>query len=215
MKFPQALYDTQQNVGGGVIQVRRTVTNNPPDSPFFPTADDYGCLGWTLDPEDILTAAQTLTTGVGQASLLVIPNTVTINRLSAAFATVQGTQTNFNGVALYSVNAALTTLTQVAVSATQTWTAASTTAITDAPFTTTPQILPGYYWAAILGSTSGTAATIHGANAVSSGALNFSKNSGVTQWRSFTFGAGLTAFPATITLSGVTKSAFTPFLALS
>lgn len=214
MKFPQAAFDVQQNSGGGQLFVRRQVMNNPPDSPYFPTADDYGCLGWTLDPEDVLTAAQTLTTGTIFGSLMVIPNTGNINRLSAAFATVQGTQTNANGVALYQPNAALTSLSLVASSANQTWTGVSTTAMTDNPFSTTPQITPGYYWACIMGSTSGAAATIHGANAVTAAVLNFSKNSGVSQWRSFTL-AGQTAWPATITLSATTKSAFTPFLALS
>lgn len=214
MKFPQAAFDVFRTDGGAQYTMRRTVQRNPPDSPFTPTADDYGCLGWTLDPEDVLTAAQTLTTGTIFGSLIVVPVGGTINRLTAAFATVQGVQTNTNGVALYSVNAGLTTLSQVAVSANQTWTAVSTTATVDNPFSTTPTIVPGYYWACIMGSTSGTAATVHGANAVTAAVLNFSKNTGVTQWRSFTL-AGQTTWPATITLSGVTKGAFTPFLALS
>lgn len=211
---PQPNYDVYYNSGQGEFFLSRKQQLNPPDSPYFPTANDYGCLGWTLDPEDVLTAAQTLTTGTIFGSLLVVPNGGTINRLTAAFATVQGVQTNANGVALYQVNAALTQLSQVAVSANQTWTAVSTTATVDNPFSTTPLIGPNYYWACIMGSTSGTAATIHGANAVTAAVLNFSKNAGVTQWRSFTL-AGQTSWPATITLSGVTKSAFTPFLALS
>ena len=62
MKFPQeAAFDVQQNVGGGVISVRKAVRNNPPESPYLPTADDYGCFALTCDPADVTTAAAQLT----------------------------------------------------------------------------------------------------------------------------------------------------------
>lgn len=216
MKFPQQAFDVQQNAGGGQLSVRRIVTNNPPDSPFTPTADDYGCFGWTVDPADVLTSAQTLTSGVLFGALLVIPNTVTANRLSLSYHTVQGTQTNFNGVGLYSLNSALTTATKIAASATQTWTTGGNVdKVVDAPFVTPTQLIPGYYIAAVLGSTSGTAMTVHGALGAVAAVMNFTKNSGVSQYRTFTSGSGLTALPATITMSGVTAGAFLPFLALS
>lgn len=214
----QSSYDYFQNSGGGEYRLRRRVQNNPPDSPYTPTANDYGCLGWTLDPKDILTAAQTAVSQTLYCALMIVPNIGTINRLSFSPHTVQGAQTNFNGVALFQMNAAGTQLTQVAVSANQTWTGVTPDGITDAAFSTTSQIQPGYYWGAFLGSTSGTAMTLHGALASSAAALNFSKASGapaqVTKWTSFTL-ATQTSMPATITLSGTTPSAFVPELILS
>lgn len=214
----QLKYDTVKTDGGAVYNFRRFVQNNPPDSPYTPTANDYGCLGWTLDPKDILTAAQTAVSQTLYGSLLIVPNSGTVNRLSFSPHTVQATQTNFNGVALFQMNAAGTALTQVAVSANQTWTGVTPDGITDAAFSTTPTITPGYYWGVFLGSTSGTAMTLHGANASSAAALNFSKASGaanqVSKWTSFTL-AAQTSMPASITLSGTTPSAFVPFLALS
>lgn len=217
MKFPQAAYDIRQNSGGGQVSERRLVMNNPPDSPYLLTADDYGCYGWTLDPEDITTAAATLVTQTLLLSMVVIPNTVTVNRISCAFAnTTSLAVNNFNGAALYSVNSGLTTLTRVATSATQTWSGStSVTAVTDIPFTVATQINPGYYWAGFLISFTAGAPTLHGATAVSSGALNFSKNTGPTAYRSATVTATQTTMPATIAVSGITASTFTPFLALS
>lgn len=214
----QPNFDVVRTDGGAQYAFKRTLQRNPPDSPYTPTANDYGCLGWTLDPKDILTAAQTAVSQTLYGALMIVPNVGTINRLSFSPHTVQATQTNFNGVALFSMNAAGTVLNQVAVSANQTWTGVTPDGITDAAFSTTPQIQPGYYWGVFLGSTSGTAMTLHGANASSASALNFSKASGapaqVSKWTSFTL-ATQTSMPASITLSGVTASAFVPFLALS
>lgn len=214
----QPFFDYVKNKGGGEYYFSRKVQNNPPDEPFTTHAATYGLLGWSLDPRDILTAAQTATSQTLYGALLVVPNGAAINKLSFSPHTVQGTQTNFNGVALYSLNAAGTILNQVAVSAAQTWTGVTPDGITDANFSTNPVIQAGYYWAAFLSSTSGTAMTIHGANASSASAINFSKASGaanqVTKWTAFTL-ATQTSMPATITLSGTTASAFIPFLALS
>lgn len=216
--LPQPFYDVFYNAGRGQESRSRQVQENPPDEPYTAHSYTYGCLGWTMDPADILTAAQNLTTTTLFAGLIIVPNGGVANRLSCAFASVQGTETNFNGVGLYSMNAAGTALNLVVASANQTWTGVSTTAITDNAFTAATPITPGYYWGAILGSTSGTAATIHGMNAPTAAAFNFSKQSGaanqVTKWRSFTL-ATQTTMPATITLSGTTASAFVPFLALS
>jgi hypothetical protein len=215
MKFPQQAYDYQQNVGGGVIEVRRSVMNNPPDSPYFPTADDYGCLGWTLDPEDVLTAPQTAADGTIYGALVIIPNTVTVNRISFQLSAAPTTEHNYSGVGLYSANSALTTLSLLASSANQNWVGGSTAAITDAPFSAAAQVTPGYYWACWeVGFSAGTPG-IHGATAESAGILNFSKNSGATAWRAFSMPSN-TSMPATITLPGTAvKSAFTPFLVVS
>lgn len=211
-------YDVLRSDGGAVFNLAHKVWNNPPRSPYTPTANDYGCLGWTLDPKDILTAAQTAVSQTLYCGLIIVPNSGTINRLSFSPHTVQATQTNFNGVALFQMNAAGTVLNQVAVSANQTWTGVTPDGVTDAAFSTTPQIQPGYYWGAFLGSTSGTAMTLHGALASSAAAMNFSKASGaanqVTKWTSFTL-ASQTAMPASITLSGTTPSTFVPALFLS
>lgn len=215
MKFPaQTVYDVEQNSGQGISYIRKVVRNNPPDSPYFPTADDYGALGWTLDPEDVLTAPQTAADGTIYGALVVVPTACTVNRLSFQLSAAPTTEHNYTGVGLYSVNSALTTLSLVASSANQNLVGGSTTAITDAPFSAATPIVPGYYWATWeVGFSAGTPG-IHGATAEASGILNWSKNTGVTQWRSFTL-ATQTSMPATITLSGVTKSAFTPFLVLS
>jgi hypothetical protein len=194
------------------------VANNPPDSPYFPTADDYGCFGWTLDPEDILTAAATLVTQKLLLAMVVIPNTVTVNRISCAFAnTTSLAVNNFNGAALYSANSGFTTLTQVAASATQAWSGStSTTALTDIPLTAATQITPGYYWAGFLTSFTAGAPTLHGATAVSAAAINFTKNSAVaTAYRAAVVTATQTTMPATVSIAGITASAFTPFLAVS
>jgi hypothetical protein len=215
MKFPQANYDVQQNVGGGQLEVRRMVMNNPPDSPFLPTADDYGCYAWTCDPADVTAAAQLTVSETLYGSLLVIPNSVTVNRLTIVPHTVQGTQTNFNGVGLYSVNSTFTTATLVVASANQTWTGAGVVdAATDAAFTAATALTPGYYFAAFLGSTSGTAMTLHGELGTVAAVMNFSKNSAVSKYRSFTLATQAT-LPATITLSATTTDAFIPFMALS
>lgn len=214
----QPAFDVVRTDGGAQYSFKRTLQRNPPDSPYTPTANDYGCLGWTLDPKDILTAAQTAVSQTLYGALMIVPNAAPVNRLSFSPHTVQGVQTNFNGVGLFSLNAAGTILNQVAVSANQTWTGVTPDGITDAAFSTNPTIQPGYYWGVFLSSTSGTAMTLHGANASSAAALNFSKASGavnqVSKWTSFTL-ATQTAMPATITLSGTTASAFVPFMALS
>lgn len=216
MKFPQQAFDVQQNSGGGQISVRRLVMNNPPDSPYLPTADDAGCFAWSTDPADCLTTTTTATTSqVGNGVLLVVPNTVTVSRLSFSYHTVQGTQTNFNGVGLYSLSSGFTTATKIASSANQTWTTAGNVdTVVDATFTASLQITPGYYLGVILGSTSGTAMTLNGSAGLAA-LTNFSKNSAVTAKRSFTFGSALTALPATITMSSATAIASIPFLALS
>jgi hypothetical protein len=198
MKFPQVNYDVQQNVGGGQLEVRRVVMNNPPDSPFLPTADDYGCYAWTCDPADVTTAAQLTVSETLYGSLLVIPNSVTVNRFSFVPHTVQGTETNFNGVGLYSVNSAFTTATLVVASANQTWTGVTPDVATDAAFT----------------ATSGTAMSLHGELGTVAAVMNFSKNSAVSKYRSFTLATQAT-LPATITLSATTADAFVPFMALS
>lgn len=215
MKFPQQAFDVQQNSGGGQISVRRLVMNNPPDSPYTMTADDYGAVGWTLDPEDVLTAPQTAADGTIYGSLVVIPNTVTANRISFLLSAAPTTEHNYSGVGLYSANAAMTTLSLVASSANQNWVGGSTTALTDAPLSVATQLTPGYYWATWeVGFSAGTPG-IHGATAQSSGVLNWSKNSGVAAYRSFSM-PSQTSMPATITLPGtVVKSAFTPFLVVS
>jgi hypothetical protein len=214
MKFPQASYDIRQNSGGGLIYERTLVKNNPPDSPFLPTADDYGCYAWTCDPADVTTAAQVTVSETLYGSVLVVPNTPTVNRLSFCPHTVQGAETNFNGVALYSLNAAYTTATLVVASANQTWTGVTPDTIVDAAFTAATQILPGYYIAAFLGSTSGTAMSLHGELGTVAAVMNYNKNSAVSKYRSFTLATQAT-FPATITLSSTTASAFIPFMALS
>ena len=214
----QSAFDVVRTDGGAQYFFKRTLQKNPPDSPYTPTANDYGCLGWTLDPKDILTAAQTAVSQTLYGALMIVPNAAPVNRISFSPHTVQGVQTNFNGVALFQMNAAGTALTQVAVSANQTWTGVTPDGVTDAAFSTTPTIQPGYYWGVFLSSTSGTAMTLHGANASSATALNFSKAAAapgqVTKWTSFTL-ATQTSMPASITLSGVTPSAFVPFMALS
>lgn len=214
---PQSQFDLFKSDGGAQFSLAKKQYKNPPDSPFFPTANDYGCLGWTIDPADILTAAQTLTSQVFFGSMFLVPNDCTVSKLSLDFATVQGAQTNFNGTGLYSANAAGTLLTLLSGSATQTWTGVTPNAITDVSLTTPQAVKAGYYWAGILGSTSGTAATLHGLLASSSSAVNFVKGSGfATKYRSFTFSSALTALPATITLPGtVAASAFIPFVAAS
>lgn len=210
----QTKYDTFKTDGGALYNLRRFVQNNVPDSPFFPTAADYGCFGWTMDPEDVLTAPQTAADGTIYGALVVIPNACTVNRISFELSAAPTTEHNYTGVGLYAPNAALTSLSLVASSANQNWVGGSTTVLTDAAFSAATAIAAGYYWACWeVGFTAGTPG-IHGALAQSSGVLNFSKNSGVTQWRSFSL-AGQTTMPATITLSGVTKSAFTPFLVVS
>lgn len=220
MKFPSdAAYDVLQNSGGGQFSLRKMVRNNPPESPFFPTADDYGCLGWTLDPADVLTAAQLTVSTTLYGAMLVIPNACTVNRLTFFPHAVQGAETNFNGVALYSpvyTSGVITSLSQVAVSANQSgWTGITPDTAVDAPFSATANITPGYYWATWLGSTGGTAMSLHGALGTLSAVLNFSKKtSQETKYRAFTL-ATQTTMPATITLSGVTASAFVPAFALS
>jgi hypothetical protein len=216
MKFPQQLFDFQKNAGGGVIQVQRSLIVNAPDSPYLPTADDYGISAWTCDPADVTTAAQLTVSQTLYGALLVVPNTgKPANRLSLIPHTVQGAETNFNGVGLYSLNSTYTTATQIAVSANQTWTGVTPDVSVDAAFTTAISALtPGYYIATFLGSTSGTAMTLHGELGTVASAMNFAKNGAVSAYRSFTL-AGQTTMPASITLSGTTPSAFIPFLALS
>lgn len=218
MKFPQQAYDINQNTGGGQFTERRMVMNNPPDSPYFPTADDYGCVGWTADPADIMIAAATLVTQKLIGAMLVVPNAVTVNRLSVIFGnTTSLAVNNFNGAALFSLNAAGTTLSQVATSATQSWSSStSTTALTDIPFTAATALVPGYYWAAFLTSFTAGTPTLHGVTAVTAAALNFGKNSAVpSTFRAFTLTATQTTMPASITMSGTTASAFVPFMVLS
>jgi hypothetical protein len=216
MKFPQQGFDTYQNAGLGVLQQRKVSVLNPPDSPFLPTADDAGCYAWSTDPADCLAAATTATASqVGNGTLLVVPNTVTVNRLSFSQHTLQGTETNYNGVGLYSLNAAFTTATLVASSANQAgWTGSTVDGITDAAFSAAVQLVPGYYLGVILGSTSTTAMTLNGTAGLTS-LLNFAKNSAVTAKRSFTFGSALTALPATITMSAATAIGTIPFMAVS
>jgi hypothetical protein len=127
---------------------------------------------------------------------------------------VQGTETNFNGVGLYSVNSAFTTATLVVASANQTWTGVTPDVATDAAFTAATALIPGYYFAAFLGSTSGTAMSLHGELGTVAAVMNFSKNSAVSKYRSFTLATQAT-LPATITLSATTADAFVPFMALS
>lgn len=214
MKFPQAAFDVQQNSGLGQISVRKLVNNNPPDSPYSLTADDYGFFGWTIDPADLVAAATLTVSQTAYFSLLVVPNTVTVNRVSFVASTVQGALTNFNGVGIYSISSDLTTLTKVAASATQTWTGLTPNALTDAPLSAAYQLLPGYYFTAILGSTSGTAMSVYGVTAGNAGAVNFAKNNAPTAKKNFSI-ATQTALPTSVTMSGQTATAFTPFLALS
>jgi hypothetical protein len=215
MKFPQGSYDVQKSVGGGVIEVQRSVINNPPDSPYLPTADDYGVVAWTCDPADVTTAAQLTVSQTLYGALLVVPNQPAgnVGHLSFAPHTVQGAETNFNGLALYSLNAAYTTATLIIASATQTWTGITPDTIVDAALTTTEQIGPGYYIAAFLGSTSGTAMSLHGELGTIAAVVNASKNGAPSKYRSFTLPTQ-TAFPSTITLSATTPSAFVPFIEL-
>lgn len=213
----QTSYDVYRSDGGAQYKLARQVQKNPPDSPFFPTANDYGVAGWSTDPADCLAASTTATASqVGNGALLLVPNAVTVNRLSFSYHTVQGAETNYNGVGLYSLNAAFSTATLVASSANQAgWTGApGVDAVTDAAFSSAVQISPGYYIGVVLGSTSGTAMTLNGSAGLVN-LLNFAKNSAVTAKRSFTFGSALTALPATITMSAATAVASIPFMAVS
>jgi hypothetical protein len=211
----QSSYDVYTDDGNQQYKLRRRVQNNVPDSPFFPTAADYGTYGWTLDPEDVLTAPQTAADGTIYGALLVVPNNCTVNRISFQLSAAPTTEHNYSGVGLYSVNSALSSLSLVASSANQNWVGGSTTVLTDAPFSVATPITAGYYWACWeVGFSAGTPG-IHGATAEAAGILNFTKNSGVTAYRSFTKTAQ-TSMPVSLALpAGVTTSAFTPFLVLS
>lgn len=216
---PQPAYNIYQNSGGGTYALRRLVQNNVEEREMGPVPQDFGLLGWTINPGDVDSNTQAIVSGtqyfvrLNNPANLSAANNNQINKVGLQIGTTAAaTPGTYSGFAVYSYTLGATTMTKLAdTGATNgaAWVTSGASNYMEGTLTTPVSATPGYLYLSFI-ATFTTTPTIW----VNDYSPQVIKMKGVTVTKTYSL-AAQTSFASTVTVSGLTTGTFIPLMGIA